>query len=124
MIELSKDDMKCIEEFESQTGAAVVDCLISDAAVAFIVKQGDLGRAIGRKGANITRVRQAFARQVLVFDGKHLTVLYTYPDALQAGEVVFNFSLNYRGTGSDAAGLTEDVEAGSDAIVASVTLLQ
>ena len=25
MIELSKDDMKCIEEFESQTGAAVVD---------------------------------------------------------------------------------------------------
>ena len=68
MIELSKDDMKCIEEFESQTGAAVVDCLISDAAVAFIVKQGDLGRAIGKKGANITRVRQAFARQVLVFE--------------------------------------------------------
>ena len=68
MIELTKDDMKCIEEFETQTGAAVVDCLISDAAVAFIVKQGDLGRAIGKKGSNITRVRQAFARQVLVFE--------------------------------------------------------
>jgi N utilization substance protein A len=68
MVELSKDDLRCITEFESVTGAAVVDCLITDAAVAFIVKQGDLGRAIGKKGANITRVRQMFARQVLVFE--------------------------------------------------------
>jgi inhibitor of cysteine peptidase len=62
-------------------------------------------------------------RQVLVFEGRHLTVLYTSPDGLQAGDVVFNFSLNYLGSGSDAAGLTEDVEAGCDAIVASVVLV-
>jgi N utilization substance protein A len=68
MIELSKDDMKCIAEFESLTGASVRDCLITDAAVAFIVEKGDLGKAIGKKGANITRVRQAFARQILVFE--------------------------------------------------------
>ena len=68
MIELSKDDLKCREEFETVTGAAVIDCLITDAAVSFIVKQGELGRAIGKKGANITRVRQTFARQVLVFE--------------------------------------------------------
>ncbi|MCX8175112.1 MAG: NusA-like transcription termination signal-binding factor [Candidatus Micrarchaeota archaeon] len=68
MVELSKDDIRCITEFESLTGAAVVDCLITDSAVVFIVKKGDLGRAIGKKGANITRVRQKFARQVLVFE--------------------------------------------------------
>ncbi|MEM2138238.1 MAG: NusA-like transcription termination signal-binding factor [Candidatus Anstonellaceae archaeon] len=68
MVELSHDDIKCIAEFESITGATVKDCLISENAVAFIVKQGDLGRAIGKKGSNITRVRQAFARQVLVFE--------------------------------------------------------
>ena len=68
MVELSKDDMKCISAFEQITGAAVKDCLITETAVAFIVKQGDLGRAIGKKGANITRVRQMFARQILVFE--------------------------------------------------------
>jgi len=68
MVELSHDDIKCIAEFESITGATVKDCLIAENAVAFIVKQGDLGRAIGKKGSNITRVRQEFARQVLVFE--------------------------------------------------------
>ena len=68
MIELSMDDMKCIAAFETETGAVVKDCLLTDSAVAFIVKEGDLGRAIGKKGANITRIRQLFARQVLVFE--------------------------------------------------------
>lgn len=68
MIELSKDDMKCITAFETVSGAVVKDCLITPAVVAFIVKEGDLGRAIGKKGANITRIRQLFARQVLVFE--------------------------------------------------------
>lgn len=68
MVELSNDDIKCIAEFEAATGAAVVDCLIAPEAVSFIVKQGELGKAIGKKGANITRVRQMFARQVLVFE--------------------------------------------------------
>jgi N utilization substance protein A len=68
MIELSDDEIKCIAAFEAETNATVKDCLINEAAVAFVVKQGDLGRAIGKKGANITRVRQMFARQVLVFE--------------------------------------------------------
>ena len=68
MIELSKDDMKCIAAFETLTGAGVRDCLIAEQAIAFIVNQGDLGKAIGKKGANITRVRNMFARQVLVFE--------------------------------------------------------
>ncbi|MCX8197177.1 MAG: NusA-like transcription termination signal-binding factor [Candidatus Micrarchaeota archaeon] len=68
MVELSNDDIKCIAEFESITGAAVKDCLITDKAVAFIVAEGQLGKAIGKKGANITRVRQRFARQVLIFE--------------------------------------------------------
>jgi N utilization substance protein A len=68
MVEISNDDLKCIQTFESITGATVKDCLITEGAVAFIVASGDLGRAIGKKGANITRVRQEFARQVLVFE--------------------------------------------------------
>ena len=36
MIELSKDDLKCIEEFETVTGAAVIDCLIWT-IIAFVI---------------------------------------------------------------------------------------
>ncbi|MCX8198345.1 MAG: NusA-like transcription termination signal-binding factor [Candidatus Micrarchaeota archaeon] len=68
MVELSNDDIKCIAEFEAATGATVKDCVITPDAVVFIVKQGELGKAIGKKGSNITRVRQIFARQVLVFE--------------------------------------------------------
>lgn len=68
MIELTNDDLKAIELFESITGAQVSDIHIGENAVAFTVKEGDLGKAIGKKGSNITRVRQAFGRQVLVFE--------------------------------------------------------
>jgi len=67
-IELTNDDLKAIALFESLTGAAVADIYIGEGTVAFTVKEGDLGRAIGKKGSNITRVRQAFGRQVLVFE--------------------------------------------------------
>lgn len=69
-IEFTNDDIKCISMFESLTGASVRDCVLTDNAVVFLVAQGDLGRAIGKKGSNITRVRQAFNRQVLVFEDK------------------------------------------------------
>lgn len=68
MVELSNDELKCISEFEALTGAAVKDCVITPDAIAFIVAEGQLGKAIGRRGANITRVRQRFGRQVLVFE--------------------------------------------------------
>lgn len=70
MVEFTNDDIKCISMFESITGAAVHDCIIAESAVVFLVAPGELGKAIGRKGANITRVRQAFGRQVLVFEDK------------------------------------------------------
>jgi len=68
MVELSNDELKCMEAFESATGATALDCMITEDAVSFLVKGGELGRAIGKKGANITRVRNMFARQVLVFE--------------------------------------------------------
>ncbi len=70
MVELSNDDIKCITTFESITGAGVHDCIITENAVVFLIIPGDLGKAIGKKGANITRVRQAFGRQVLIFEDK------------------------------------------------------
>jgi N utilization substance protein A len=47
--------MRYISLFESITGATVRDCVIDDDLdqIIFIVKEGDIGAAIGRKGRNI-----------------------------------------------------------------------
>jgi N utilization substance protein A len=62
--------MRCISLFESLTDAVTNDCLIIDnKTVVFIVRKGELGKAIGKKGCNINRVRTAFKnKRVLVFE--------------------------------------------------------
>ena len=68
MMELNNDDLKALSTFEGLTGACASDVVITEHAVVFLVARGDMGKAIGQKGSNITRVRQAFGRQVLVFE--------------------------------------------------------
>ena len=68
MMELNNDDLKALNTFDSLTGVSAADVLITEHAVVFLVSKEDMGKAIGTKGANITRVRQAFGRQVLVFE--------------------------------------------------------
>jgi N utilization substance protein A len=68
MVQLSNEDIKCISQFEKITGAIVKDCVITKDAIVFIVKKGEIGKAIGKKGANINKVRSVFARQILIFE--------------------------------------------------------
>jgi len=70
MVEISNDDLKALALFEDLTGASAADILISEKSVVFLVSAEDMGKAIGSKGSNITKVRQAFSRQVLVFEAK------------------------------------------------------
>ena len=68
MVTLSNDELKCISLFEQMTGASPEDCVIAPERVVFILKEGDMGRAIGRQGSTIKRVREAFGKQVDVFE--------------------------------------------------------
>ena len=70
MVEISNDDLKALALFENLTGASASDILISPKSIVFLVPSEDMGKAIGSKGANITKVRQAFSRQILVFEDK------------------------------------------------------
>jgi len=54
-IRLTSKEMSYIALFENMTGATARDCIVDDELnrIIFIVKEGDLGVAIGRNGKNI-----------------------------------------------------------------------
>ena len=69
LVKLDNDDLKRISLFESITGAMVKDCVVlPDGNLVFLVKEGDLGRAIGKKGMAINKARGAFKKRVDVFE--------------------------------------------------------
>jgi len=54
-IKFTANEMRYIALFESITGATVRDCIIDEEnnRIIFVVKEGQIGMAIGRKGKNI-----------------------------------------------------------------------
>lgn len=54
-IRITSREMRHIALFENITGAIVRDCIIDDGLnrIIFIIKEGDVGMAIGRRGKNI-----------------------------------------------------------------------
>ena len=67
-LKLSSDEIRYIALFESMTGAVVKDCIVDEGEnkILFVVKKGDMGLAIGKKGGNIQRVRQALGRRIRI----------------------------------------------------------
>lgn len=54
-IKFTSDEMRYIALFESITGASVRDCIVDEdqGRIIFIVKEGNVGMAIGKRGKNI-----------------------------------------------------------------------
>ncbi|RLI29729.1 NusA-like transcription termination signal-binding factor [Candidatus Bathyarchaeota archaeon] len=52
-IRLTAEEMKHIALFESITGATAKDCILEKDRAILVVKEGEIGMAIGRKGKNI-----------------------------------------------------------------------
>ena len=55
--------MKYISLFESLTGAKLKDCVAND-VIMFIVQENEMGRAIGKKGANIRRIEGLLKKKI------------------------------------------------------------
>lgn len=54
--------------FELITGAVARDCLVRDGSAVFVVREGDVGAAIGRGRRNINRVKEAIGMDALVVE--------------------------------------------------------
>ncbi|MBI5253082.1 MAG: NusA-like transcription termination signal-binding factor [Euryarchaeota archaeon] len=69
-MKLSAGEIGYIALFEKITGATAKDCITDEEEnkILFVVKKGDMGLAIGKKGANIQRVRQAIGKKIEVIE--------------------------------------------------------
>lgn len=70
MIKLSTESIRYIALFEGLTGATAKDCIVDEenSRIIFVVKNGDMGLAIGRNGENINRVKRSIGKQVEVIE--------------------------------------------------------
>lgn len=67
-IRLKPDEIKYITLFETLTGATIKDCIQEEGAMAFLVKKGDMGLAIGKSGSNIERVKKAIGKGIWIME--------------------------------------------------------
>jgi len=54
--------------FEQMTGAHVRDCIVGEEEMIMIVREGDMGLAIGKKGETIENVREKLGKKIAVVE--------------------------------------------------------
>ena len=69
-IKFTSREMQFIALFESITGAVVRDCIMEDELkrIIFIVKEGEAGLAIGRKGKNIKTLENMTNKKIEIIE--------------------------------------------------------
>ncbi|MBN2454585.1 NusA-like transcription termination signal-binding factor [Candidatus Woesearchaeota archaeon] len=68
-ITFSKDIMSFMTFFESMTRVPLKDCLVDgNSQLVFVVEQGTIGKAIGKKGANARRLEKALNRKIKIVE--------------------------------------------------------
>ena len=60
--------MKFISIFESMTGAGLKDCFIQNEKIIFMVKQGDIGKALGKRGINIKKLEKLLNKKIKIIE--------------------------------------------------------
>lgn len=66
MVELNEKGLKYFNEFERITRVMPSDYLESENGIIFLVNLLQLGRAIGKKGANVSKLKERFRKKVVV----------------------------------------------------------
>lgn len=75
--------------FESLTRARLKDCFEADAQLVFVVNEGGIGKAIGKKAVNVKKIENALKRKIKIVefdqDALEFTKKVIYP--LQLKEI-------------------------------------
>ena len=79
-IKFSANEIRFIALFENMTGAMVKDCIIDDehGKVTFVVKNGDMGLAIGKGGSSVSKVQRAVDKGIEIVELDDVYLLQNY----------------------------------------------
>ncbi len=67
MIKLNGPEINYITLFEKLTGASVKDCIATE-DLTFVVKEGDMGLAIGKDGVIINKIKREMGKEIHVYE--------------------------------------------------------
>ena len=67
-ITLDADTMRLTNLFENQTKVGVKDCIAMDDKIIFVVNNGQIGKAIGKEGKNISKIRKILNKDVHIIE--------------------------------------------------------
>ena len=70
MVEIVFDEqtIKYVALFQDTTRTTVVDCLDAGDKLIFVVKEGEIGKAIGKKGENISKLKRLMNKDIHVVE--------------------------------------------------------
>jgi len=60
--------MKLMSIFETITHAKLKDCIAEDSLIIYVVKPGEMFKAIGRKGSNVKKLEQMLKKKVKIVE--------------------------------------------------------
>src|SRR5450759_1741082 len=73
-IRLTAESIHYIALFENMTRAKILDCILEEERLVYVVKQGDMGLAIGKNGESINRVKKVLDKPIEPVSYTHLTL--------------------------------------------------
>lgn len=62
------DTLRQMSLFQDLTGATAIDCLATEDRVILVVREGEIGRAVGKGGENIARLKRLLRKDVQVVE--------------------------------------------------------
>ena len=70
MAEITFDEqtIKYVALFQDLTRTTVVDCVEAEDRLIFVVKEGDIGKAIGKKGENVAKLKRLLNKDIHVVE--------------------------------------------------------
>lgn len=67
-ISFDTDVLKCMALFENLTHAEIKDCFFDREKLVFLVKQGEMGKALGKNKTNIIKLEKMLKRKVKIVE--------------------------------------------------------
>ena len=67
MVKLTRDELLCMSAFQTFTGVLACDCVINEDTIVFVVKEEDIGTAIGKNGLHVKKLSDRTKKKIQVF---------------------------------------------------------